>query len=98
MSQTPFQATYIAGKIIQVTVPSNISIAGEEYLFVKWEDNSTNVTRNITMSSDITLTAVFASSTPIQAGFPLWSLPIVAVGAWLIYVMGKDDYKKKRPS
>ena len=96
MTQTPFQATYIAGKIIQVTVPSNISIAGEEYIFVKWEDNSTNVTRNITMSSDITLTAVFALSTPMQAGFPLWSLPIMAGIALVVYVMGKD--KKKKPS
>ena len=92
MSQTPFIGAYTAGKILQVSVPSPISIAGKNYTFVKWEDNSTNNTRNVTVNGNLTLTATYM--TPLQAGFPLWTIPIAAGAVIVMYLM-KDHDKKK---
>jgi len=94
MSVTPYQQQYQAGKMLQITVPSTISIASKEYIFLRWEDNSTNVTRNVTVNGNLTISATYV--TPLQAGFPLWTIPIAAGAVIIMYLMKDNDKKKKK--
>ena len=93
MSQTPYQQQYQAGKMLQITVPSTVSVADKEYKFLQWDNLSRELTRNVSMDSDIELTATYGAST--QAGFSLWTIP-VAIGVVIIMFAFKDHDKKKR--
>lgn len=56
---TPFTAPFPSGKILKIVTPSTYASGGRSYNFTKWEDNSTNPTRTITVTGNVTLTATY---------------------------------------
>lgn len=57
--QTPFTGTYPSGKILQLTAPASFVSGGRTYVFSKWEDNSTNRVRTVTITAPSTFTATY---------------------------------------
>lgn len=55
---TPYSAVLEEGTYI-ITMPSQAAVNTETYNFVKWEDGSTNPTRTINLTEDMTLTATY---------------------------------------
>lgn len=45
------------GDSINVTVPSSYAFGGDSYSFVSWDDDSTDLTRTITLTANTTITA-----------------------------------------
>ena len=52
---TPYTGNYPSGKILQITVPAAITSGGRTYIFTKWEDNSTSLTRQVTITANTTI-------------------------------------------
>ena len=49
----------------RVTMPSQVQVGSDVYNFKQWEDGSTNPTRTVNLSSDITITATYEKVVPI---------------------------------
>lgn len=56
---TPFAQSFPEGTHIQVSAPPTVTIGSRTYTFQKWEDKSTNPTRDIFVSADTKIMATF---------------------------------------
>lgn len=43
----------------QITAPATVQVSGRTYNFVKWEDDSTNLTREIELTADLEIAATY---------------------------------------
>lgn len=55
---TPLTSSLAAGNY-QVSVPLNVTVNGQQYVFQYWEDGSTNPVRNISLTKNTTILATF---------------------------------------
>lgn len=94
MSQTPYSKAFVAGKIVQITVPDGFDVTNEgiitHYSFSRWEDGSKNLTRTVAIDGDKNLNVTY--TTLSQAGLPLWML--IPVGVFAVYEVYKRKKKK----
>jgi len=58
---TPWSKSYVSGKQIQITAPTPVIMIATNttYDFTKWEDNSTNPIRTVTITANTTLTLTY---------------------------------------
>jgi len=70
---TQYSAALETGKYT-VTVPTEVTVAGSTYAFVRWGDGSTDSTKTIDLKGDVTLTANYE----VKAGMPLWQISAIA--------------------
>ena len=56
---TPFTANYPSGKIISITVPATVTSGERTYIFTKWEDNTTSLIRQITITANETISVTY---------------------------------------
>lgn len=56
---TPFTGTYPSGKQLQITAPASVVSGGRTYNFSRWEDNSTNRVRSVTITGTIAIVATY---------------------------------------
>src|SRR3990170_4807532 len=61
---TPFSVVLAEGSHT-VAMPSTVNSTGKTYNFVSWEDGSTNPTRTINLTSNMTITANYQEITPL---------------------------------
>jgi len=77
IASTPYSASLNEGRYI-IIMPSSAKISGVTYNFVKWEDNSTNSTRTVNLTTDMALTAYYGKVV-VTHTLTVSSSPIVGV-------------------
>lgn len=66
-----------------------------QYTFDHWEVNGamyTSIPLAITVTADTTIVAFYHETgvpPPVQAGFPIWVIPVALIGIGAIYILGK---------
>jgi hypothetical protein len=83
---TPFTGNYPSGKILKIVAPATVTSGTDRYTFTKWEDNSTNPTRQITVAANTTLSMTYTI-------VPKYNLTVIAgVGGTTIPAAGTYVY------
>lgn len=59
--QTPYSKSYPYGKIIQIVAPNTHVVAGTTYDFLEWEDGTKNITRQVTVTANQTISATYVA-------------------------------------
>jgi len=66
-----------------------------QFTFDHWEVNGatyTSVPLNITITTDTSIIAFYRETglpPPVEAGFPIWIIPVAVIGIGAIYILGK---------
>ncbi len=73
--KTEFTRSYNRGVSVSLTAPTSAVISDKTYYFKKWQRNSTDLTTNktaaITITADVTMTAVFTTTPPVVTQYTL---------------------------
>lgn len=75
---TPYSTTLEEGEYT-VTVPLEVTMAGETYNFARWEDGTTDTTKTIDLSEDTALVLYYEAAPPPTYTLSIESSPITGV-------------------